>query len=83
VSGAHGSRLRRWARRIALAVVALFVAVTLAAVGFDLATAGDSRTARQLYGGPFVQVGDTLVAYRRWGRSGTPVLLLGGAAEPS
>jgi pimeloyl-ACP methyl ester carboxylesterase len=83
VSGAHGSRLRRWARRIALAVLALAVAVTLAAVGFDLATAGDSRPARQLYGGPFVQVGDTLAAYRRWGSSGTPVLLLGGAAEPS
>ena len=41
-------------------MLALAVAVTLAAVGFDLATAGDSRPARQLYGGPFVQVGDTL-----------------------
>lgn len=58
-------------------------AVTLAATGFDLATAGQSRPATALYGGPFVRVGGTLVAYRRWGGSGTPILLLGGAAEPT
>lgn len=76
-------RLRRWLRRIGLVLLGLFVAVTLAAIGYDLATAGDSRPARKLYAGPFVQVGDTLVAYRRWGRMGSPIVLLGGAAEPS
>jgi pimeloyl-ACP methyl ester carboxylesterase len=75
--------VKRWLRRLALAVVGLLVAVTLAAVGFDLATSGDSRPARALYPGPYVRVGATLVAYRRWGDSGTPVVLLGGAAEPS
>ena len=76
-------RLRRWARRLGLAVLILVAAVTLAAIGFDLATAGDSRPATALFGGPFVRVGNTLVAYRRWGASGSPIVLLGGAAEPS
>ncbi len=75
--------MRRWLRRIGLALLGLFVAITLAAIGFDLATSGESRPATALYHGPFVRVGDTLVAYRRWGSSGTPIVLLGGAAEPS
>ena len=77
------SRLRRWARRLGLAVLIVFAAVTLAAIGFDVATAGESRPATALFGGPFVRVGRTLVAYRRWGASGSPIVLLGGAAEPS
>ena len=75
--------MRRWLRRIGLAILGLVVAITLAAIGFDLATAGDSRPATALYHGPFVRVGGTSVAYRRWGSSGTPIVLLGGAAEPS
>lgn len=77
------TRLRRWLRRLGVALLALVAALTLAAVGFDVATAGDSRPATALYDGPFVRVGSTLVAYRRWGRSGPPVVLLGGAAEPA
>ena len=73
----------RWARRLALALAVIVLAVTLAAVGFDLASAGDSRAATSLYAGPFVRVDGALVAYRRWGTSGTPIVLLGGAAEPS
>ena len=75
--------VKRWLRRIGLVLLGLFVAVTLAAIGYDLATAGDSHPARKLYAGPFVQVGDTLVAYRHWGRTGSPIVLIGGAAEPS
>lgn len=75
--------MRRWARRIGLGIVVLLIAVTLAAVGFDLASAGDSRPAAELYPGPFVRVDGALVAYRRWGRSGSPIALLGGAAEPA
>ena len=75
--------VRRWLRRIGLAILGLLLAITLAAIGFDLATAGDSRPATALYKGPFVRVGKTLVAYRQWGTSGTPIVLLGGAAEPS
>ncbi len=75
--------MRKWLRRIGLAILGLVVAVTLAAAGYDLATGNEGRPARELYRGPFVQVGRTLVAYRRWGSTGSPVVLLGGAAEPS
>ena len=76
-------RLRKIARLIALGLAGLVVAVTVAAILFDLATRGDQKPARDLYAGPFVRVGRTLVAYREWGRSGTPIVLLGGAAEPT
>ena len=66
-----------------IAAVVLIAALTLAAVGLDLATTEYSRPARALYNGPFVRVHDTLVAYRHWGTSGSPIVLVGGAAEPS
>jgi pimeloyl-ACP methyl ester carboxylesterase len=77
------SRLRRWTRRLALALLVLVAAVTLAAFAFDLATAGNEKPAQALYPGPFVHVAGTLVAYRSWGQAGRPIVLLGGAAEPS
>ena len=76
-------RSRRWLRRVGLALLAIVLALTLAATAFDLATAGDERPATALYPGPFAHVDGTLVAYRRWGIAGTPIVLLGGAAEPS
>ncbi|HUZ16083.1 MAG TPA: alpha/beta hydrolase [Gaiellaceae bacterium] len=41
------------------------------------------RPATALYDGPFVRTDGTLLAYRTWGTRGSPVVLLGGAAEPS
>lgn len=76
-------RLRRWGRRLGLAVLALFLGLTLAALAYDLATNGREQPATSLYAGPYVRVDGTLLAYRRWGATGTPVVLLGGAAEPS
>ena len=76
-------RLRRWGRRLALALLVLVVAITLAAVAYDLASNGEMQPASSLYAGPFVRVDGTLLAYRRWGHAGSPVVLLGGAAEPS
>jgi pimeloyl-ACP methyl ester carboxylesterase len=64
-------------------VLTLIVGLTLAALAYDLATNGRERPAASLYPGPFVHVDGTLLAYRRWGNAGTPVVLLGGAAEPS
>jgi pimeloyl-ACP methyl ester carboxylesterase len=75
-------RLLRWGKRLGIALLALAAALTLAAAGYDLATPG-GRPAPDLYAGPFVQVDGRLLAYRRWGTSGTPVLLLGGFIEPS
>jgi len=76
-------RLRRVALGCVLVLLTLFLLATVAAVAVDLATNGEERPATALYGGPFVRVGSTLVAYREWGRGGPPVVLLGGAAEPS
>ena len=77
------SRVRSWGRRLAVALLALVVVVTLAALVYDLATNGRDRPATALYRGPFVRVSGTLLAYRTWGDRGSPVVLLGGAAEPS
>jgi pimeloyl-ACP methyl ester carboxylesterase len=66
-----------------LAVLALVVAVTLAAFAFDLATNGGEQPAASLYRGPFVRIDGTSLAYRSWGQRGSPIVLLGGAAEPS
>jgi pimeloyl-ACP methyl ester carboxylesterase len=76
-------RLRVWSRRLLLALLVLLVLVTLAAVVFDLATNRSEQPASALYRGPFVRVDGTTLAYRSWGRHGSPVVLLGGAAEPS
>jgi len=75
--------VRRWTRRLAIALLVLVLAVTLAAFVFDLATSDDEQPAGLLYPGPFVRVEGTLLAYRRWGNAGSPLVLLGGAAEPS
>jgi pimeloyl-ACP methyl ester carboxylesterase len=64
-------------------LLAIVVAFTIASFAYDLATNGRDKAPQQLYAGPFVGVDGTLLAYRRWGRTGTPIVLLGGAAEPS
>ena len=76
-------RLRRWGRRLLLALLVLVLLVTLAAVAYDLATNGREQPATALYRGPFVRVDETTLAYRSWGHRGSPVVLLGGAAESS
>jgi pimeloyl-ACP methyl ester carboxylesterase len=64
-------------------VLAGIVLVTLAALVFDLATNGEMQSATALYAGPFVRADNTRLAYRTWGTHGSPIVLLGGAAEPS
>jgi pimeloyl-ACP methyl ester carboxylesterase len=57
--------------------------MTLAAIAYDLATNSREQSPTSLYPGPFLRTDGTLLAYRRWGRAGSPIVLLGGAAEPS
>jgi pimeloyl-ACP methyl ester carboxylesterase len=75
--------MRRILRVLLVVLLALFLVLTLAAFAVDVSPLGNARPVRSLYAGPYVQVGSTLVAYRRWGTSGTPIVLLGGAAEPT
>ena len=64
-------------------LLAVFLVLTVAALGYDFATNGEMKPATALYRGPFVRADGTLLAYRTWGKRGSPVVLLGGAAEPS
>ena len=76
-------RLRRWAKRLGLLLLGLFAVLTVASVAYNVATAGDVKPVTALYAGPFVHVDGKLVAYRRWGARGTPIILLGGFIVPS
>jgi pimeloyl-ACP methyl ester carboxylesterase len=59
------------------------VVVTLAAIVYNIGTVDRVKPATSLYSGPFVRVDGKLVAYRRWGRRGSPIILLSGFVEPS
>src|SRR3954462_2214510 len=71
-------RLRRWAKRVGLVLLGLFVVLTLASIVYNVATRNSVKPATALYAGPFVHVDGKLVAYRRWGTRGTPIILRGG-----
>ncbi len=76
-------RLKRWSKRIGLVLLELVVVLTIASVAYDAATSGEIKPATALYPGPFARVDGKLVAYRSWGHSGSPIVLLGGFVVPS
>src|SRR5438046_2462621 len=76
-------RLLRRAKALGLVLLELLVVLLLAAIVYDGATADRVKPATSLYSGPFVRVDGKLVAYRRWGRHGSPIVLVGGFVEPS
>jgi pimeloyl-ACP methyl ester carboxylesterase len=61
----------------------LIAVLTVASVVYNAATADRVKPATALYAGPFVHVNGKLLAYRRWGARGTPIILLGGFIVPS
>jgi pimeloyl-ACP methyl ester carboxylesterase len=76
-------RLRRWAKKVGLVLLELFVVLTLASLAYNLATAHRVKPASAFYGGPFVRVDGRQVAFRSWGGKGAPVILIGGFIVPS
>ncbi|HEY6836782.1 MAG TPA: alpha/beta hydrolase [Gaiellaceae bacterium] len=76
-------RIRRLGRRIALVLIELLVVVTAVSLTYNLITAHRDVAATRLYPGPYVRVDGTTLAYSRFGRRGTPIVLLGGFIEPS
>ncbi len=75
--------MRRGLRRLGLAVLELAIFLTVASLIYNAATSRRDAAATKLYAGPFVRVDGTLIAYRRWGAHGTPIVLLSGFVEPS
>jgi pimeloyl-ACP methyl ester carboxylesterase len=75
--GKHG-RLYRVARRTAVIVVVLAVALTGASFGYNLATDGPAPRPPGLR---MVSAGGFDTRYRTWGSSGSPVVLVPGAFE--
>jgi len=76
-------RLRRWAKKIGRLVLELAVVGTIASLVYNAATAARIEPATALYPGQFVRVDGRLVAYRKWGHSGSPIVLVGGFVEPT
>jgi hypothetical protein len=76
-------RWRRWGKRFGLVLLEMIVVLTLASLVYNAATADSVKPAAALYQGPFVRVDGRVVAYRRWGTRGTPIILLGGFVVPS
>ena len=75
--------MKRWLRRIGIALAALVLLLTAASLAYNAATAGRDVAAAKLYEGPYIEADGTALAYRRWGSHGTPIVLLGGFIEPS
>jgi pimeloyl-ACP methyl ester carboxylesterase len=75
--------LKRWLRRIGIAIAALVLVLTFASLAYNAATAGRDVAAAKLYAGPYVRADGTRLAYRRWGSHGSPIVLIGGFIEPS
>ena len=73
--------MRRWLRRIGIALLALIAAVTLASFAYNAVSGRRTEAATALYPGPFVRLDGSLHSYRRWGTHGSPVVLVGGFAE--
>jgi pimeloyl-ACP methyl ester carboxylesterase len=71
-------RVRRFARRTAVTVLALAAAVTVASFGYNLATSGPAPRPGGLV---FARGGGFDTRYREWGTSGTPIVLVPGAFE--
>lgn len=74
---------RRILVRIVLALALLLALLAAAAFAYDEVVPFRTYPPRALYPGPYLRVDGRLLAYRRWGASGTPILLLPGFAEGS
>ena len=76
-------RLRRVLLRILLSLVALVLLLALASAVYVAAVPFRTYPPQALWHGPFARIDGRLVAYRHWGTSGSPILLLPGFAESS
>lgn len=76
-------RWRRVLRRIGVGVLALWLAVTLTAFGYNAATQGTLAAPPPSPQSHDVRTGDLVTRYQQWGSSGSPVVLVHGFLESS
>ncbi len=69
---------RRWLRRIALGVAILVVMGTVFSFGYNAVTRKPMAVPAGL---TYIQTGDLRTRFRRWGTSGTPIVLVHGFVE--
>ena len=74
-------RTRRLLRWSALAVLAVFLVVTVAAAGYDVASRSSPARPAEDANGHAVPTGDLLTHYEQWGDGGTPIVLVHGFLE--
>lgn len=74
--------LRKILVRVAIGIVVLLALAAAAAAAYDAFVPFRTYPPQALYKGPFVRLDGRLVSYRRWGGSGTPIVLIPGFAEP-
>ncbi|MEV5965271.1 alpha/beta hydrolase [Kribbella sp. NPDC051952] len=70
--------MKRFLRRLLLGILAFWLAITIASLGYNAFTNG---TAEPPPGLKFVQTGDVKTRYDSWGTTGTPIVLVHGAVE--
>ena len=76
-----GRRIRKWLRRLGIAALAVFAAVTAFSLIFNAATQPPADIDPGF--GAYVQVGSSSVHYQTWGASGTPIVMIPGFLESS
>ncbi len=73
-------KILRW---LVAVVVSLVVVVTIGSFAYNAVTSDANVPVRQLWHGKFVKADGVLTAYRQWGTTGSPIVLVGGFLEPS
>ncbi|MDX6704054.1 MAG: hypothetical protein QOF26_4280 [Baekduia sp.] len=78
------ARSRRIAKRALIGLLGLAVGVTGCSAVYNTVTSPDTRPARELApSGAFVEAGGVLTHYERFGKTGSPIVLVGGFLEAS
>ena len=77
-------RAKRIAKRIGIVVLGVALGVTGCSAVYNVATSPDEQSGRSLApSGRFVDAGDVLTHYERFGTHGPAIVLIGGFLEPS
>ena len=78
------ARTRRIAKRSLLGLLALALGVTGCSAAYNAVTSPATHPARELApSGRFVEAAGVLTHYERFGKTGSPIVLVGGFLEPS